>query len=112
MNVATVRLGEDFYDRFGGRVDPPVVFSFAVPVEFSPDEVFAALNRVCDLVDEPTRLTTDWQMSARARLDDAQAPSMSVGDSFTVYSDAGFMVGRWVCDRTGWTVGRPGREET
>lgn len=99
--------GRQYLDERFADVFPPItVTTFEVELdamEFAPDEVFAAANRVMELDEEPRRLRDPWQMEVRKALDVAKAPSMSVEDRFTVYSDSGQLVVCWQVERFGWS---------
>lgn len=82
-----------------------VSFSFECPVEVRPDQIFEAANRVDTLeVDIDDRVTTDWQRALCRAIDEHHAPSMSVGDAFTIILPHGQGIVRHICDRSSWTT--------
>ena len=94
---ATIGLGNEIARWFDRR---PVTIECSLPVEFDPDDVFRAMNRIETLIDDLNGLDTNWQQKLRVALDDADAPSMSVGDTITVVTRHDTLV--WTCRTTGW----------
>jgi hypothetical protein len=97
MNIkttaATLVLGVQFGN---GRLMPCYV-----PVEFNPDDVFRAANRIDTWQADADALPTDWQRYIRRKLDRLHLPSMSVMDKIIVFTPRHTLT--WVCEMTGWS---------
>ena len=81
------------------------------PVEFEPEWVFAACNRVEDLASDLRRfryLYSDqpWLCHLRRAIDSVAAPSMSVEDTIDVVSESGEYLGTWTCDPFDWSFSK------
>lgn len=81
-----------------------VTMHVTTPPEFALDDVFVALNRIDDQAADVARLESEWQRTARRRLDLLQAPSMQVGDTIELFSASGSRLGAFEVAVTGWTV--------
>lgn len=77
------------------------------PVEFTPDHVFTAANRISDDDHALDLYEFDWQHDVRDALDEHEAPSMSVGDYYDLTNIVGIPIGKWTCESVGWSVSRP-----
>jgi hypothetical protein len=51
---------------------------------FDPNDVFTALNRIESLDTDVNAMSKVWMRHLRIALDEVGAPSMSVGDTFTI----------------------------
>lgn len=71
-------------------------------LEFDPEAIFKACNRINHLDEDRAHLPYPWQKMMRELLDFHAAPSMSVGDSFTITTPRANL-GTWTCNLVGWT---------
>ena len=100
MPTITLTLGVRF-----GEHDANYVKSFSIqgiPTEFTPEQVFHAANRIDETAIDMANLSNAAFKTMRWALDIHNAPSMSAGDYFDVFSDKGVRLGRWLCLRMGW----------
>lgn len=99
---AVITLGVAFAERFPDDTTQ-VVLTVAVPAEFTPDQIFTAANAIEDVDTDCARLQ-GWQQEIRRELDRRRAPSMSVGDTIQLVSEAGELLpATWRCDSFGWS---------
>lgn len=99
MPTITLRLGTMF------RPMPHIMTITVDPndgLEFDPEAVFKACNRINELDVDRANLPFAWQKIMREMLDFHAAPSMSAGDSFTI-STPHANLGTWTCNMVGWT---------
>src|SRR6185503_3448546 len=75
------------------------------PPEVDPDDVYVATNRIEGIDADLDALPTQWQRNLRRAIDAEHncLPSMSVGDTIELVSDAGRHLGGWRCEVAGWT---------
>jgi hypothetical protein len=77
------------------------------PDEFSPEDIFQACNRIEDAMVDCLMLRAknlDWAVPLRLGIDQAPAPSMSVGDQIRVFSHIeGQQIQVLRCDSFGWS---------
>ena len=88
----------------GSRPHVIVIADGDHPLEFGPETVYEAANRIdmCETDCDRLRLNGHgWAQHIRCALDDFGAPSMSVGDSMFVTND-GHELGGWRCAPSGW----------
>jgi hypothetical protein len=106
--VSSERLEAQLNITTGAMFGAPV--SFSVPlheegVQF--DVVFAAANAIGSLEEDLAQLPQGWPQRVRKVLDDIGAPSMSVGDWFTISVGERQLGGKQVA-ASGWIDVAPG----